>query len=89
MYRDFAVALCLVAALAMIGGAFRALYGSARGASRLGKVPQSPLEHCMGASRFAAGIMFGTTNTPCVVHKGWSLIDRSSRARRAVRLAVR
>jgi hypothetical protein len=44
MYRDFTAALCLIAALAMIGGAIRALYGSARGASRLGKVPQSPLE---------------------------------------------
>jgi hypothetical protein len=89
MYRDFAVALCLLAALTMIGGAIRALYGSARGASRIGLVAQSPLERCMGASRFAAGIMFGTANTPSAVQKGWSLIDRTSRARRAVRLAVR
>jgi len=89
MYRGFAIALCLIAAFAMIAGAIRSLYGSARGANRIGRAVQRPLEHCVGASRFAVQIMFGTANTPSALQKGWSLIDRTNRARRAVRLAVR
>jgi hypothetical protein len=89
MYRGVAVALCLIAALAMIAGAIRALYGSGRGANRIGRAVQRPLEHFFGASRFAAEIMFGTANTPSALQKGWSLIERTNRARRAVRLAVR
>jgi hypothetical protein len=89
MYRGLAAALCLIAALALIAGAMRALYGSAWGANRIGRAVQGPLDQCVGASRFAAEIMFGTANTASALQKGWSLIDRNNRARRAVRLAVR
>jgi hypothetical protein len=89
MYRGLVIALCLIAALAMIAGAVRAWYGSARGTNRIGRAVQRPLERCVGVSRFAAEIMFGTANTPSALQKGWALIDRTNRARRAVRIAVR
>jgi hypothetical protein len=89
MFHGLAVALFLSAALALVAGALWALLGSARSADGFGHAGQHPLEQYVGANRLATDIMFRTANSPSAVQEGWSLIDRTSRARRAVRLAVR
>jgi hypothetical protein len=85
MFHGLALALCLIAALALIAGAIRALLGTVHSANGFGHAVQHPLEQYAGANRF----MFGTANSPSAVQEGWSLIERTMRARRAVRLAVR
>jgi hypothetical protein len=85
MFHGLAVALFLTAALVLVAGALWALLASARSAHGFGHAVQHPLEQYAGANRF----MFSTANSPSAVQEGWSLIDRTSRARRAVRLAVR
>jgi hypothetical protein len=89
MFHGLAVALFLTAALVLVAGALWALLASARSAHGFGHAVQHPLEQYAGANRLATDIMFSTANSPSAVQEGWSLIDRTSRARRAVRLAVR
>jgi hypothetical protein len=87
--HGLAVAICLIAALALIVGAIRALFTSTRAPSGFGHAVQHPLEQYVGSSRLATDIMFGTVDRPSAAQEGWSLIDRTLRAKRAVRLAVR
>jgi len=89
MFHGLAVALLLTAVLALVAGALWVLLGSVRSADGFGHAVQHPLEQYVGANRLATDIMFGTANSPSAVQEGWSLIDRTSRARRAVRLAAR
>jgi hypothetical protein len=89
VYHGLAVALCLIGALAMIAGAIRALFANMHATSGFGHAVQHPLEQYVGASRLATDIMFGTVNSAVAAQEGWSLIDRTLRAKRAVRLAVR
>ena len=89
MYHGLAVAVCLIAALVLIAGAIRVLFTNTRATSGLGHAVQHPLEQYVGASRLATDIMFGTVECSNAAQEGWSLINRSLRAKRAVRLAVR
>jgi hypothetical protein len=89
VYHGLAIAICLTAALALIAGAVRALFPNARSVSGFGHAVQHPLEQYVGASHLATDIIFGTVNSRSAAQKGWSLIDRTLRAKRAVRLAVR
>jgi hypothetical protein len=89
MLHGLGLAVCLIAALALFAGAIRVLLANLGSASGFGHAVQRPIEQYLGANRLAMDIMFGTADTPRAAQEGWSLIDRSSRARRAVRLAVR
>jgi hypothetical protein len=92
MLHGLLLALFLIAALALVAGAIRLLFGprsSPRSGSRFGHAAQDTLEQYLGAGRYATDIMFSTSNSRSAAQEGWSLIDRSLRARRAVRLAVR
>lgn len=89
MYHGLAAALCLIAALALIAGAIRALFANMHATNGFGHAVQHPLEHYVGANRLATGIMFGTVDSSIAAQKGWSLIDRALRAKRAVRIAAR
>lgn len=89
MYHGLAAAICLIAALVLITGAVRALVTTTRATGGFGHAVQHPLEQYVGASRLATDIMFGTAECSNAAQEGWSLINRSLRAKRAVRLAVR
>jgi hypothetical protein len=87
--HGLAVAICLIAALALMAGAIRALVTNARGSSGFGHAVQYPLEQYVGVSRLATDIMFRTVDSSSAAQEGWSLINRTLRAKRAVRIAVR
>ena len=89
MYHGLAVAICLIAALALIAAATRGLVANMYPTSDFGRAVEPPLEQYVGASRLATDIMFGTVDSSIAAQEGWSLIDRTLRAKRAVRLAVR
>lgn len=92
MFHALVLALCLIGVLAVVAGAIRALIGSKlypRSDSLSGHTAQHTLEHYFGAKRYATDIMFGTAASPRASQEGWVLIDRSLRAKRAVRLAAR
>jgi hypothetical protein len=82
--HGLAVAICLIAALALMASAIRALITNARGSSGFGHAVQHPLEQYVGTD-----IMFGTVDSSSAAQQGWSLINRSLRAKRAVRIAAR
>jgi len=92
MFHVLTLALYLMAALALIAGAIWALFDSkhfARSGTVFGRAARHTLEQCVGANRYATDIMFGTADSSSAARGGWALIDRSLRARRAVRLDVR
>jgi hypothetical protein len=88
----FHVLTFFMAALALIAGAIWALFGSklfARSGTMFGHTARHTLDQCAGANRYAPGIKFGTADSSSTAQGGWALIDRTLRARRAVRLDVR
>ena len=89
MYHGLVVALCLIAALALIAGAIRALFANMHATNGFGHAVRHPLEQYVGTSRLATDIMFGTVDSSIAAQKGWSLINRTLRAKRAVRIAAR
>jgi hypothetical protein len=89
VYHGLAAAICLIAALVLITGAIRALFAPTRATSSFGQAVRHPLEQYVGANRLASDIMFRTAECSNAAQEGWSLIDRSLRAKRAVRIAVR
>jgi hypothetical protein len=92
MFHVLTLALYLLAAVALIAGVVWALFGSkhfACSGTMFGHAARRTLEQCVGANRYAADIMFGTADRSSAAQGGWALIDRTSRARRAVRLDVR
>ncbi len=89
MYHGLAVAICLIAALALIAGAIRGLFANMHATSGFGHAVQHSLEQYVGPSRLATHIMFGTVDSSIAAQEGWSLLDRTLQAKRAVRLAVR
>lgn len=89
MYHVLAVAICLIAALALIAGAIRALFANMHATSGFGHAIAHPLEQHVCASRLSTDIMFGTVDSSIAAQEGWSLLDRTLRAKRAVRIAVR
>lgn len=80
MLHALVFALCFVTLLALVAGALRA--GSKPPLLRTDRIS----DHC---ARYATDIMFGTATSRSPARAGWALIDRTVRAKRAVRLAVR
>lgn len=86
------LALCLIVALAALGGAARALFASKQHSYigiLSGHAAQHPLEQYLGSRRYATAVVFSTATSPGAAQEGWSLIHRTGRARRDVRLAAR
>jgi hypothetical protein len=92
MLHGLLFVLSLIAALSLVAGVIRVLFGprqSPRSGSRFGHAVHNTLEQYVRANRYTTDVMFSTSNSPSAAQEGWSLIDRNLRARRAVRLAVR
>jgi hypothetical protein len=93
MLHNFALALCSIAALAVVAEAIRAIFGAkhaTHSTSAFGHAVQHPLEQYLAAERYRMDNKSGSAYSLCPAQEdGWLLIERTLRARRGVRLAVR
>jgi len=89
VYHGLAVAICLIAALALIAGAIRGLFATCmpRAASAMPSSTRSSNTSVRVAWRPILCLV--PSNSSIAAQEGWSLLDRTLQAKRAVRLAVR
>lgn len=88
MLHVLTLALYMMAPLALAAGAIWALSESKR-FPRSGTLFGRAARRYAGANRYATDIMFGAAGRSSAAQGGWVLIDRTLRARRAVRFDVR
>ena len=87
MLHGFALAICVIAALAVAVGAVWIVSGAAASA-RFSSAFGNAVQQYLAVERHSRDIRLGAASGQGPA-QGWQLIERRLRARRAVRLAVR